>query len=258
MILVFLISEAAFLIFAGILAGIVSAVASMASLVSYPALLIAGCSPVAANITNTAALIFTGPGVLLASAKKMKGHWLEFGKYCLFLLSGAVIGGLLLIAFPGKVFEKVVPFLVLFSSLGLMLSGGKKAKKNKHRRRSRKGIVAAYVGLFLGGIYSGYFGAAAGVLHLICINYLSDDEFFTINAMKDIVGAIANLVALLVFIFGASVNWKMAILLAIGLFIGGYLGQYSIRFLSLRLVAWITFGFSIILASWLFYSAYII
>lgn len=106
----FLISEAAFLIFAGILAGIVSAVASMASLVSYPALLIAGCSPVAANITNTAALIFTGPGVLLASAKKMKGHWLEFGKYCLFLLSGAVIGGLLLIAFPGKVFEKVVPF----------------------------------------------------------------------------------------------------------------------------------------------------
>ena len=45
-----------FLIFAGILAGVVSAVASMASLVSYPALLIAGAPPVMANITNTAAL----------------------------------------------------------------------------------------------------------------------------------------------------------------------------------------------------------
>lgn len=246
-----------FLIYAGILAGIVSAVASMASLISYPALLIAGCSPIAANITNTAALIFTGPGVLLASAKKMRGHWLEFGKYCLFLLSGAVIGGLLLIDFPGKVFEKVVPFLVLLSSIGLMFSNSKKAKKNKHRRKTKKGIIIAYVGLFFGGIYSGYFGAAAGVLHLICINYLSDDEFFTINAMKDIVGALANLVALLVFIFGASVNWKMAILMAIGLFIGGYLGQYSIRYLSLRIVSWITFGFSIILASWLFYSAYL-
>ncbi len=64
-----------FLILMGIISGIISAVASMASLVSYPALLIAGCSPIAANITNTAALIFTGPGVLLASAKKMKGHW---------------------------------------------------------------------------------------------------------------------------------------------------------------------------------------
>lgn len=254
----FSISETMFLIYAGILAGIVSAVASMASLISYPALLIAGCSPIAANITNTAALIFTGPGVLLASAKKMRGHWLEFGKYCLFLLSGAVIGGLLLIDFPGKVFEKVVPFLVLLSSIGLMFSNSKKAKKNKHRRKTKKGIIIAYVGLFFGGIYSGYFGAAAGVLHLICINYLSDDEFFTINAMKDIVGALANLVALLVFIFGASVNWKMAILMAIGLFIGGYLGQYSIRYLSLRIVSWITFGFSIIMASWLFYSAYLV
>lgn len=254
----FSISETMFLIYAGILAGIVSAVASMASLISYPALLIAGCSPIAANITNTAALIFTGPGVLLASAKKMRGHWLEFGKYCLFLLSGAVIGGLLLIDFPGKVFEKVVPFLVLLSSIGLMFSNSKKGKKNKNRRKTKEGIIIAYVGLFFGGIYSGYFGAAAGVLHLICINYLSDDEFFTINAMKDIVGALANLVALLVFIFGASVNWKMAILMAIGLFIGGYLGQYSIRYLSLRIVSWITFGFSIILASWLFYSAYLV
>ena len=219
-----------FLIIAGVLSGVVSAVASMASLVSYPALLIAGCSPVAANITNTAALIFTGPGVLLASAKKMRGHWGEFGKYCLFLLTGSIVGGLLLIAFPGKVFEKVVPFLVLFSSIGL----------------------------FFGGLYSGYFGAAAGVIHLICINYLSDDEFYTINAMKDIVGALANLVALVVFIFGAHVNWMMAITMAIGLFIGGYLGQYSIRYLSLRIVSWITFGFSIILAGWLFYSAYVI
>lgn len=246
-----------FLILAGILSGIVSAVASMASLVSYPALLIAGCSPVAANITNTAALIFTGPGVLLASAKKMKGHWLEFGKYCLFLLTGAIAGGLLLIAFSGKVFEKVVPFLVLFSSIGLMLSNGKKGDENKPKKRTKAGVITAYIGLFLGGVYSGYFGAAAGVLHLICINYLSDDEFYTVNAMKDIVGALANLVALIVFIFGASVNWKMAILMAIGLFIGGYLGQYSIRFLSLRIVSWITFGFSIILAGWLFYTAYL-
>lgn len=246
-----------FLIVAGIVSGVVSAVASMASLVSYPALLMAGCSPVVANITNTAALIFTGPGVLLASAKKMKGHWKEFGFYCVFLLTGAIAGGLLLIAFPGKVFEKIVPFLVLFSSIGLMLVNGKSVDKSKSKKKTKGKVVLAYIGLFLGGIYSGYFGAAAGVMHLICINYLSDDEFYTVNAMKDIVGALANLVALIVFIFGAQVNWFMAILMAIGLFIGGYLGQYSIRFLSLRIVSWITFGFSIILAGWLFYAAYV-
>lgn len=249
---------AIFLIIAGIVSGVVSAVASMASLVSYPALLIAGCSPVVANITNTAALIFTGPGVLLASAKKMRGHWKEFGFYCLFLLTGAVAGGLLLIAFPGKIFEKIVPFLVLFSSVGLMLTNGRKASENKPKKKTRGKVILAYIGLFLGGMYSGYFGAAAGVIHLICINYLSDDEFYVVNAMKDIVGALANLVALVVFIFGAHVNWLMAILMAVGLFIGGYLGQYSIRFLSLRIVSWITFAFSIVLAGWLFYTAYLL
>ena len=245
-----------FLILMGIISGIISAVASMASLVSYPALLIAGCSPIAANITNTAALIFTGPGVLLASAKKMKGHWQEFSFYCLFLLSGAVAGGLLLISFPGKFFEKIVPFLVLLSAVGLIMTSGKNSNKNEARKRTKGKAFLAYIGLFLGGVYSGYFGAAAGVIHLICINYLSDDEFYTINAMKDLVGALANLVALIVFIFGAHVNWMMAILLAIGLFIGGYIGQYSIKFLSLKIVSWITFAFSIVLAGWLFYTAY--
>lgn len=245
-----------FLILAGIVSGIVSAVASMASLVSYPALLIAGCSPVMANITSTAALIFTGPGVLLASAQKMKGHWEEFGGYCLFLLTGAATGGLLLIAFPGKIFEKIVPFLVLFSSIGLMAANGRKKNEARPKKRAKFKIVLAYIGLFMGGMYSGYFGAAAGVLHLICINYLSSDDFYTVNAMKDIVGALANLVALIVFIFGAHVNWLMAFSMAIGLFIGGFIGQYSIKYLSLRIVSWITFGFSIILAGWLFWQAY--
>lgn len=245
-----------FLILAGIVSGIVSAVASMASLVSYPALLIAGCSPVMANITSTAALIFTGPGVLLASAQKMKGHWKEFGGYCLLLLTGAAAGGLLLIAFPGKIFEKIVPFLVLFSSIGLMAANGRKKNEARPEKRAKTKIVLAYIGLFMGGMYSGYFGAAAGVLHLICINYLSSNDFYTVNAMKDIVGALANLVALIVFIFGAHVNWLMAFLMAIGLFIGGFIGQYSIKYLSLRIVSWITFGFSIILAGWLFWQAY--
>ncbi|HBQ46846.1 MAG TPA: sulfite exporter TauE/SafE family protein, partial [Ruminococcaceae bacterium] len=47
---------------AGVLAGIASSVAGLASLVSYPALLFAGIPPVAANVTNTAALVLTAVG----------------------------------------------------------------------------------------------------------------------------------------------------------------------------------------------------
>ncbi|RVU70838.1 MULTISPECIES: sulfite exporter TauE/SafE family protein [Lactobacillus] len=245
-----------FLIVAGILAGVVSAVASMASLVSYPALLIAGAPPVMANITNTAALIFTGAGSALSSLEEMKGHWLEAAKYALFILSGACVGSILLLKFPGTVFEKLVPFLVIFSAGMLLLSGSKKFF-NLNGEHSRQKVILAYFGMFFAGIYTGYFGAAAGVLNLIFLTYVSEASFVAVNAMKNILGSLGNLVALIVFIIGSKVDRGKAIPLAIGLFIGGYLGQKSIKYLSPSAVRWITAGFSLILASYLFYTAYL-
>ncbi len=51
-----------FLLAAGIIAGLLSTIAGLASLASYPALLMIGIPPVIANVTNTAALVFTGIG----------------------------------------------------------------------------------------------------------------------------------------------------------------------------------------------------
>ena len=105
--------------------------------------------------------------------------------------------------------------------------------------------------MFFAGMYTGYFGAAAGVLNLIFLTYVSDASFVAVNAMKNILGSLGNLVALIIFIFGAKVDWGKAIPLAIGLFIGGFIGQKCIKYLSPKAVRWITAGFSVILASYL-------
>jgi uncharacterized membrane protein YfcA len=55
-------AEIPLLIGVGVVAGVVSTVASVASLVSYPALLAIGLPPLTANVTNTVALAFTGVG----------------------------------------------------------------------------------------------------------------------------------------------------------------------------------------------------
>lgn len=248
------ISVFVFLIIAGILAGIVSAVASMASLVSYPALLLVGTAPVVANVTNTSALIFTGVGSTLSSLKEMSGHWKELLKYAIFMVIGAIIGGSLLIRFPGKIFEKIVPFLVLISAGLLLLSGSKKFGSIR-QSQDKKHKIVAYLGMVICGIYTGYFGAAAGVINLIVLSYLSDAKFIAINAMKNILGSLGNLVALCIFIFDGKVNWAMTVPLAIGLFIGGFLGQKSIKYLSPKAVRWITAIFSVFLAVYLYYSA---
>lgn len=244
-----------FLVIAGVLAGMVSAIASMASLVSYPALLIAGAAPVIANITNTSALIFTGIGSTLSSLKEMKGHWKELAKYAVVMGIGAVVGSLLLVIFPGKIFEKIVPFLVLLSGGMLIISGNPKLTTLAQNKTSKTKFFA-YIGMIFCGIYTGYFGAAAGVINLIVLPYLSDAKFITINAMKNILGSLGNLIALCIFISGGKVNWSFTIPLAIGLFIGGYLGQKTIKYLSAKLVRWITAFFSVILAGYLLYSAF--
>lgn len=244
-----------FLLIAGIAAGMVSAIASMASLVSYPSLLLFGVPAVMANITNTTAMVFTGMGAACSSLKEMKGHWRKAWFYALFVLSGSLFGSLLLLYFPGTVFEKIVPFLVIFAGLMLLLSGNQKIF-NFQGHHSQSKIIFAYFGLFFAGIYTGYFGAASGVLNLIFLSYLSRANFVVINAIKNILGSLGNLIAVFVFIFGTKIDWGRALPMAVGLFIGGFLGQKCIKYLSSRIVRWITAGFSVLLASYLFYTAY--
>lgn len=241
-----------YLIILGILAGIVAVVASMASLVSYPGLLLYGLSPVTANMTNTAALITMGFGSLSSCLKEMQGHWGEMWRYAFFQVTGALIGGWLLVQFPGEVFQKLVPFFVLFSAVLLLLSGRKKQVK----KATKLGRTGAYFGLFVAGIYAGYFGAAAGVLTLIFLLALSDSSFVVINAIKNMLGSLANLVALILFAFKGGVNWPVAVPVAAGMFIGGYFGQKMIKYLKPAWVRWITAFFSVLLAIYLGWQAW--
>lgn len=131
-----------YLIILGAMAGIVAAVASMASLVSYPGLLLFGLSPVSANMTNTAALVTTGFGSLSSCLKEMRGHWGELWRYAFFQLTGALIGGWLLVQFPGKIFQKLVPFFVLFSA-GLLLYSGRQKQQSRRPSWEESGLILA-------------------------------------------------------------------------------------------------------------------
>ena len=58
----------------GILAGIISAAAGLASLVTYPSLLAMGLPPVTANVTSAFSTIASGYSSLFASTKELQGH----------------------------------------------------------------------------------------------------------------------------------------------------------------------------------------
>ena len=88
----------------GVLAGIVSTVVSLASIVSYPALLALGLSPVSANVTNTVALMFTGAGAAAGSRPELAGQGGRVLRLGLLTAAGGGAGAAILLLTPARGF----------------------------------------------------------------------------------------------------------------------------------------------------------
>ncbi len=81
-----------------------------------------------------------------------------------------------------------------------------------------------YVAVFATGIYAGYFGAAQGVILIAVLGIFINEQLQRLNAVKNFLAMLANLVAGLIFAFSSHVSWEAAGLLAIGAAVGGQVG----------------------------------
>jgi uncharacterized membrane protein YfcA len=96
-------------------------------------------------------------------------------------------------------------------------------------RRSRvveHGGFELWIGIFLTGIYGGYFGAAQGVILLALLGIFIAENLQRLNAVKNVLALIANGVAAVLFVFFADVNWTIVVLIAVGSVVGAQLGAH--------------------------------
>ncbi|GAP02711.1 permease [Fructobacillus pseudoficulneus] len=249
----------------GILAGIVSTTAGLASLVSYPALLAVGIPPVFANVTNTAALVMTGIGSIFSSKKELGNHKKELFQILPLTVLGSILGAWLLLSQPASTFAKVVPFFVLMAGLLLMsqISKSKNNPLNLTRDESMENDahspaykVLITIAITLVGMYCGYFGAAGGVMLLAILSATTTMHFSSYNAVKNVSLGASNLIATLIYAFTAHIYWGMVIPLGIGLFIGGYIGPQIVRVIPEKILKIIVSILAILLAVDLFVKAY--
>ena len=244
-----------YLLAGGVLAGILSSAASFASLVSYPLLLSIGIPPVYANVTNDAALIWNSIGAVFASRRELHGHWHDVGRYAICTVAGSAIGCWLLLVFPGKTFERVAPFFILLAGIMIIISGHHQPQPQLHRPFWQRLIYLIL--LTLVGMYAGYFGAAAGIVVLVLLTYLMEENFLVVNAVKNTICGLANLTALIIYTFNSHIYWHFAIPMAIGMFIGGYLGPVIVRYIPARIVRIIIACLALTQAAIYFCQAYL-
>ncbi|WP_186758248.1 sulfite exporter TauE/SafE family protein [Loigolactobacillus coryniformis] len=246
------------LLVSGAAAGLVSSIAGLASLVSYPVLLMLGVPPISANTTNTAALIFTGLGSSVSSVKELNSSHRTLWQVAVYVLVGSVIGSVLLVVAPAKTFTRVVPFLVFGAGILMLWSQFHQSKILDTPKPAGRGVTFfKNLAILLVGVYIGYFGASAGMILLSILIVTLNKSFAVTNAIKNFTCLLANGLSLLIYAFTTKIYWWMVVPMGIGMFIGGYIGPVVIRHVPVRplrvIIAFSAFG----LAGFLFYTAYL-
>ena len=243
------------LLLAGVAAGITGSVAGLASLVSYPALLAFGLPPLAANVTNTTAMSTVMLGTAAGARPELRG----LGRRLLLLSvcsgAGGALGAALLLRLPASTFAAVVPWLVALGALLLLARDRVRAWAETQRARtppvSRRARWPWALAVAATGVYAGYFGAAAGIIMLALLSVRYSEPFAVTNAVKTIVTGAGNVVAMLVYVVVAPVDWSAAVLLGAGLLVGGWTGPHIVRRLPERPLRYAIAAAGLGLAVWL-------
>jgi hypothetical protein len=225
--------QAVALLAAGLGGGVAGSMASVASVVSYPALLALGLPPLAANVTNTMSLVFCVPGAVLGARTELAGQQPRIARFGAVVAAGGALGAVILLLAPPGAFAMAVPVLIGSAAVLVLLQPKLRALQPRpgaeHSRR-RLAVVLAVA------VYLGYFGAAGGVLLLAALAATLSEPLIRINAIKNVIAGAANLVAALIFALYAPVDWAFVPQLAAGFLIGGYAGQRLTRHLPVALL----------------------
>ena len=222
---------------AGALAGLVGAAGGITSLISYPALLAIGLPALSANIANNVALVALCPGSVLGSRIELRGRsgWLR--RWLPICAVGGAAGAVLLLSTPSDVFADIVPFLVAGGSLTLLAQPYLTLWLSRHEGLSPD--LALGAGLLLMCIYSGYFGAGAGVMVLTLVMIVAEPHLPTANALKNALLGATSVATALVLVAFTTVDWSSVIPLAVGVFAGSRLGPAVTRRVPPGLMRWL-------------------
>jgi uncharacterized membrane protein YfcA len=218
---------------AGTGAGAVNAVVGSGTLITFPVLLATGLPPVTATVSNGLGLVPGSLSAIIGYREELRGQ----GRRAVLLGIGAALGGLtgavLLLTLPASAFERIVPVLV---GLALVLVACQPLIARRVRRRRPAGARARrdggpllLTGMTLASVYGGYFSAAQGIIYVSLMGMLLDDTLQRLNAVKNVLAAVVNTVAAVVFLFYAEFDWTAVVLIAAGSALGGLIGARAGR-----------------------------
>lgn len=218
-------------------AGLLNAAAGGGSLVSFPALVGVGLSPLAANVTNTLAIWpgYVGGAASLAGNVRRSGTQLR--PFAVAAVVGAVVGSIALLASAPDAFEAVVPLLVLLAA-ALLAVPSRWLERLRRAETARGHGPVAVVGVGLGAVYGAYFGGGLGVMLLAVLNAFVGADLRNLNAVKNVLTLLINTVALVAFVGFGPVDWTVVAVGAPASLVGGLTGGRASAHVDPKVLRW--------------------
>jgi uncharacterized protein len=277
---------------AGGAAGAINALAGGGTLVSFSTLVALGVPPVTANVTNTVSLVpgyLTGAWAQRDDLKLQIRHAWALAAVA-FL--GGLFGSVLLVTIPAHAFRVVVPYLILLACALLLAQdwirkrlrppagqGPPPAGPDNADAVSPAGtpdVAAVAVGaievrpvlgparpehahpvllvsVFFAAVYGGFFGAGLGIMLLAVLGLLTTQSLLQVNALKQALSFVINVVAATFFAISGHVAWELVPVMAVAAMAGAVFGTRLVRAISpyhLRLIV-VVVGVGVAIAFWL-------
>jgi uncharacterized membrane protein YfcA len=232
------------LVIAAFCAGMMNAIAGGGSFLTFPALVFMGVPSIVANASSSVALF---PGAI-ASAWAFRHDFtsfpgVSFKSVLVVALIGGALGALLLLYTPQRMFDVIVPWLLLASTLVFILAPHL-TPALRHAFRIRP--VPFLTAHLLIGIYAGYFGGALGLITLAVWNLFGLTDIKAVNPNKILLGGLTNTTAVACFIIAGKVAWFPSLIMLGGAVTGGYVGARLSRKLPSAVVRGAVIAISVV------------
>ncbi len=245
-------------------AGAINSIAGGGTLVSFPALLGIGLTGQQANVTSTISLLPGSLGGFWGHREDLAG----IKDFALRLMPPSLIGGTLgawlMLVTPQKVFDQLVPWLILAATILLAANDpvGRLLKRMGNHERTPGWWLAAIAFQFIVGIYGGYFGAGIGILMLAALSLLGLTDIHQMNGLKNLLALCINGIAIFAFMameflrHPGNAQWVLIPPMAIAAGLGGLFGSHMAHRVGRSTVRVGVISIGFILSAWYFYKHY--
>ncbi|MCJ8311380.1 MAG: TSUP family transporter [Saccharospirillaceae bacterium] len=220
-----------------LLAGFIDTLAGGGGLLTLPALLLTGMSPVQAIATNKLQAVIGTATATTMMFRKRKVTFSHVWPLMLMAFIGSAFGALLVLSINSDWLEPAVPFILVVIGVYFLISPKAKDRQEINGKQDTHGYrLYQFVVVPIVGMYDGFFGPGTGAFFTASGTSVAKMPFLQATAIAKTLNFSTNFSALILFVIAGKMIWMAGFVMMFGQFLGAWLGSHMLFTLPVKLI----------------------